>query len=158
MYLRTNARANFFLSTHQPTDTLCHGYLSGFAFHSFVVNSSEITVSKTWIRFENVHICIHTHTYIKNKKELSNAKNRVELEILSFLSPLFLPSLPFSKWPPERKQQMAWRISRSTGNYQVEGIPWVIKRTLLFPAEKRVLRATLRVHPVLKPAEYWLIR
>lgn len=46
------------------------------------------------------------------------------------------PSSPFSKWPPERKQ-MAWRISRSTGNYQTEGIPWVIKRTLPFPAEKR---------------------
>lgn len=73
----------------------------------------------------------YTRIYIYIK-ELSNAKNQVELEILSFLS----PPPPFSKWPPERKQ-MAWRISRSTGNYQTEGIPWVIKRTLPFPAEKR---------------------
>lgn len=76
-------------------------------------------------RFENVDT--RTRIYIK---ELSNAKNRVELEIPSPSSP------PFSKRPPERKQ-MAWRISRSTGNYQMEGIPWVIKRTSLFPAEKR---------------------
>lgn len=73
----------------------------------------------------------YTRIYIYIK-ELSNAKNQVELEILSFLP----PPPPFSKWPPERKQ-MAWRISRSTGNYQTEGIPWVIKRTLPFPAEKR---------------------
>lgn len=103
-------------------DRVCNGYLSGFAFHSFVVDSSEIANN-----FEN----IDTHAYIYIK-ELSNAKNQVELEILSFLP----PPPPFSKWPPERKQ-MAWRISRSTGNYQTEGIPWVIKRTLPFPAEKR---------------------
>ena len=57
-------------------------------------------------------------------------------------------------WPPERKQ-MAWRISRSTGNYQLEGIPpRVIKRSdVAVPSGKATLRATLRLHTlsVLKP-------
>ena len=58
-----------------------------------------------------------------------------------------------TSWPPERKQ-MAWRISRSTGNYQLEGIPRVIKRSdVAVPSGKATLRATLRLHTlsVLKP-------
>lgn len=48
-------------------------------------------------RFENVDTRTHMYIYI-HIKELSNAKNRVELEIPSPSSP------PFSKRPPERKQ------------------------------------------------------
>lgn len=74
-----NARIFFFSSTDTRTTELVPR-ISFYAFHSFVVDSSEIAVD--------------IYVY---KKGLSNAKNRVELEILSFLSSPFLQVTSWEK-------------------------------------------------------------